>query len=181
MGKDANRNFGYHWNAVNGSSDDPCNEFYRGAEPHTEPEVQLIAALMREFRDRIKLYLDVHSYGSVILYPYAYEEDLLVDDFERYEEVGGLAREAIYAVNGTEFVVGNWVEHLYLASGTATDYATGVENIGLAFTIELPRSNKPGGLEGFDMEPERIYGICTELMDGFMALGNYVHDNYCNV
>ena len=42
-GVDLNRNYGYKWGLDNeGSSDDPCDEGYRGKAPFSEPETQAI-------------------------------------------------------------------------------------------------------------------------------------------
>ncbi len=84
-GVDLNRNFSYEWFAIdNGSSGEQCDSTYRGPVAASEPEVQAIERYVRSlFEDRRGdlpsdaapldtqgVFLDIHSAGGLILYPY---------------------------------------------------------------------------------------------------------------
>lgn len=66
-----NLNFDYQWIA----GLDPCNDEYSGAEPTSDVETQIISEILHEsYGGRIKLYIDLHTAGGQILYPYAFTE-----------------------------------------------------------------------------------------------------------
>lgn len=86
IGADLNRNFGFSWDATNGSgsSGNPCSETYRGPTPASEPEVQAVESYIRSiFPDRrgpgrndaapddtSGIHLDIHSYSELVLWPW---------------------------------------------------------------------------------------------------------------
>ncbi|MCC6783664.1 MAG: hypothetical protein IT457_12550 [Planctomycetes bacterium] len=67
-GVDPNRNYPTHWGAC-GSSTTTSSETYRGPSAGSEPEVRSMRALVASIRPEI--YLDFHSYGQQVLFPYA--------------------------------------------------------------------------------------------------------------
>jgi len=85
-GADLNRNFDFEWGCCNGSSGSECSSTYRGASPASEPEVQAYQAYLRqEFPDQrgpnladpapadaTGVYLDIHSSGELILWPWGF-------------------------------------------------------------------------------------------------------------
>lgn len=71
IGTDPNRNFDFHWNEE-GASDDPCDNIYAGAKPFSEPEALVVGDLIHSYVDRGQMYLTLHSYGSLILYPWGW-------------------------------------------------------------------------------------------------------------
>jgi hypothetical protein len=86
IGVDLNRNFPYNWGLDSGSSGDPCSQTYRGTSAGSEPEVKAIidyAKAVFPMAQRkadpqvaypegttIGVFLDIHSYGNVILRPW---------------------------------------------------------------------------------------------------------------
>ena len=89
-GVDLNRNYDAAWGEVpGGSSGDPASAVYRGAAPFSEPESQAARDYLLEIfpdqkpddpdvpapEDATGVYLDVHSYGRLILYPKATDGD----------------------------------------------------------------------------------------------------------
>lgn len=88
-GADLNRNFTFGWNCCDGSSGDECNATYRGPEPASEPEIQVVETYLETiFTDRRKddwvspapddatgIYIDVHSYGKLVLWPWGSSDD----------------------------------------------------------------------------------------------------------
>jgi len=85
-GADLNRNFPFAWNCCGGSSSWGCAETFRGNLPSSEPEVSAVVdygrAIFPDQRgpfandaapsDAAGLFLDVHSYGELILWPWGY-------------------------------------------------------------------------------------------------------------
>jgi carboxypeptidase T len=85
VGVDLNRNFSYGWGEVaGGSSGEACSEVYRGPSAGSEPETQAVEKYVRgifpDLRgdgvndkapdDRSGLYLDIHSYSELVLWPW---------------------------------------------------------------------------------------------------------------
>lgn len=85
-GADLNRNFEFQWGCCGGSSGSQCSETYRGASPASEPEVQAVQTYARSIfpdqrgdplpepapTDATGLYIDVHSYGELVLWPWGF-------------------------------------------------------------------------------------------------------------
>ncbi len=86
-GVDLNRNFGYQWGYDNvGSSPTPSSETYRGPSAFSELETQAV----RDFvlANDFKTYVNFHSYGNVIMYPWGYVNQLTPDSatFTRFAQ-----------------------------------------------------------------------------------------------
>ncbi len=89
-GADLNRNFPFEWGAHNGSSGEACDESFRGPSASSEPETAAItsyvASLYPDLRpadlvtpapaDRSGVFLDVHSYGELVMWPWGFDATL---------------------------------------------------------------------------------------------------------
>ncbi len=88
-GVDLNRNFDFKWGEIpEGSSGDPNSELYRGSAAFSEPETQAVedyvtslfpdqrgsGDLDRASDNTTGIFLDVHSFGNLILYPWGWTE-----------------------------------------------------------------------------------------------------------
>ncbi|XP_018567158.1 carboxypeptidase B [Anoplophora glabripennis] len=171
-GVDPNRNFDYNWNVI-GASSWQCDETYAGYIPFSEQETQAIRDYTLAHKDDIKLYLAIHSYGQWMLYPWGHTTEGPEDE-EELIALGELFRDAIYAVNGTEYVVNSTAKGLYYAAGTSIDWAKAVAGIDLSYTIELPG----GGSAGFDIPAERIESVVEETWEGFKVLHDYIQRKF---
>jgi PKD repeat protein len=91
VGVDLNRNFSFGWNTVEGgSSGNECNQTFRGIAPGSEPEVSALETYIRSIYPDVRgdkdtdtapvdtkgLYLDIHSYSELILWPFGHSEAL---------------------------------------------------------------------------------------------------------
>ena len=91
VGVDLNRNFSFGWNTVEGgSSGNECNQTFRGIAPGSEPEVSALETYIRSIYPDVRgdkdtdaapvdtkgLYLDIHSYSELILWPFGHSETL---------------------------------------------------------------------------------------------------------
>jgi len=104
-GVDLNRNFGFFWGRDDGSSNDPCDETYRGPRPASEPETKAIikyskqifpkgqwrkAAERKYARKLVErrtrgVFVDVHSYGRVIMSPWGFTRYERVPNWDAYK------------------------------------------------------------------------------------------------
>ena len=76
-GVDLNRNYDFNWGMDNnGSSDDPCQQDYRGSAPFSEPETRAIRDYVQT-HPTIVTAVNNHSYGNCWTYPYnfLYDDD----------------------------------------------------------------------------------------------------------
>ncbi len=151
QGVDLNRNHGFKWGLASGSSGDPCAETYRGPSRASEPETQAFQSFFASVVDDANgpngddeipppappdtpgLFLSLHSYSDLVLWPWSYDENNPAPNGEELEKIGRK--------------LGWWTGTLdptgaigYLASGTTDDWTYG--KFGLAsYTYEVG----PGG------------------------------------
>jgi hypothetical protein len=141
-GVDLNRNFSFQWNCCGGSSGSACSEVYRGPSPASEPETQAIQNyVLQHFPDQrdaaldapapvdaTGLFLDLHSYGGLVLWPWGFT----IQPAPNGDALQTLGRKLAY-FNSYTPEQAYW---LYTTDGTTDDFAYG--ELGLAaFTIEM--------------------------------------------
>lgn len=166
-GVDGNRNFDYHWGGP-GTSDYECSEIYKGPYAFSEPEVAALAKVALE-EDQIDLYLAIHSFGQYLLYPWGFTLDP-PDNADELQEAGRQAAQAIEALNGTVYAVGNSAGLLYFAAGCSDDWFKAIPGVPLSYTVELPG----GGNQGFDLPANRIQPVVTETWAGIVAYYDFL-------
>jgi carboxypeptidase T len=145
IGTDLNRNWAYQWNTT-GASSDPADIFYQGPYPFSAPET----AAVRDFvesrvindEQQIKLYIDFHSYGELIMWPYGYTfdpmpPDMTADDHETFVTMANRMAD----LNG---YTPQQSSELYEHGGIVIDWMYGVHKI-FAFTFELYPVDASGG------------------------------------
>ena len=141
-GADLNRNFSYQWDCCGGSSDYPCDQTYHGASPTSEPEIQAVEAYMKSIipdrrgpalsdvapLDTSGIYIDLHSYGELILWPWGFTSSVPPNGVGMQT----LGRKWAY-FNGYEpqQAIG-----LYVTDGASKDFAYGELGIP-GYTIEM--------------------------------------------
>ena len=159
-GVDLNRNFSVAWGG-SGSSGLKRSQTYRGDAPFSENETIALRSLVKG--KGIRLHVDLHAYGQLVLFPWTHG-DKLTDDHARYAAIGDDVSSAIFAAHQNKYRLMRGVE-LYPASGTMTDWAYG-EAGATSFTIELrPRSGT-----GFVLPPSEIKPTCDEAVAAVLAL-----------
>lgn len=122
-------------------------------------ETQVVRDVFREYINRVDLYIDMHSYGSMVLYSWAHD-----GSSSNYSQVlhsvgVAMAQAMDYYTLGNfpRYAVGNSAKILnYKASGTAKDYAHFL-GVPLSYAIELPGLSN--GTQGFHLEPKFIESI----------------------
>lgn len=163
-GVDPNRNYPFHW-AEAGASTDSCSEIYAGPKPKSEPEVEAIVNIMDTCKDRILMYVSLHSYSQAILSPYGYAR-VYPYNYEELSLVACAWIESVSELRGTQYQFGTSAILLYPAAGGSDDYAHGVAGIRFAYTIELPDQ----GRRGFILPPSEIIPVGQETLMGLSSM-----------
>ncbi len=141
VGTDLNRNYGWKWGCCGGSSGSASSENYRGRRPWSAPEV----AALRKFvdgrviggRQQIRIHLSFHSYGRVVVWPWAHSAAGVpdADDRATLAAIGNeMARLAGYR--------GLQSHALYPTDGDQIDWMYGAHRI-FSYTVELADRRYP--------------------------------------
>ncbi|ROT62030.1 molting fluid carboxypeptidase A precursor [Penaeus vannamei] len=149
-GVDLNRNFDMAFGNPSGSSDDPCSPIYHGAEAFSEPETSALRDLAGAFSKDVNIYISLHSYGKLIMYPWSY----IYGSAPNRKQLKDVARKMSrhFKNNGYKgFLHGQSSSLLYKASGVSDDYMYSV-GVDYSYTIELQ------GLD-FIMKPKHIVPV----------------------
>ncbi|KAG6445100.1 hypothetical protein O3G_MSEX003729 [Manduca sexta] len=170
VGVDLNRNFSYGWGGK-GSSDIPTNAFYRGPEPFSEPESCAVRDVLLNSGIRFKIYITLHSYGQVIIFPFAFRDELC-PDYVRLLEGATAMSKAIYETTGNTYKVGISRDVMYGAAGTSNDWSYGAAEIPYCYLIEL-RSKQ----HKFKLPRQEIEETGKEILSCVKTLMEFV-DNY---
>ncbi|XP_041969205.1 carboxypeptidase B-like [Aricia agestis] len=176
-GVDLNRNFDASWGIASGWFS--CLDTFHGRSAFSEPETQIIRDILSEHRHRLGLFLDIHSFGSYILYGYGTGQ--LPPNGLIIHLVGVSMANAIDRVKweaNRNYLVGNIASVLYPATGGASDYAQIVGN-SLSYTYELPAyRNQVNTMLGFLVDPEFIEQAGYETWEGIKVAVRYVAQNF---
>ncbi|XP_061718783.1 uncharacterized protein LOC133526258 [Cydia pomonella] len=170
LGVDLNRNFSFGWGGK-GSSDEPKSPFYHGPRPFSEPESRAVRDMLQSSGIKFKVYITLHSFGEVILFPFAYRDELC-PDYVRLLEGATVMSKAIYATSGNIYKVGISRDVMYGAAGTSCDWSYGQAKIPFCYLLEL-RSKK----HKFRLPQIEIEETGKEILSCIMALMKFV-DNY---
>ncbi|MEM6291535.1 MAG: M14 metallopeptidase family protein [Myxococcota bacterium] len=162
-GVDLNRNWSVGFGG-SGSSSNKRSQIFKGPRPFSEPETQALRDLI--VREKTVAHIDFHSYGQMILYPWAYSKTP-APDRERLSSLANIMASAIARTHGKRYkpMTGR---DLYTAGGTALDWSYGERNAA-GYTIEL---RPDGGRRGFVLPPEQIVPTCDESFEAVLAMAD---------
>jgi murein tripeptide amidase MpaA len=163
-GVDLNRNYSFQWGIDDiGSSPDPTSWGYRGTAPFSEPETRAV----RDFCEskEIRLCLNYHTYGGILIHPWNYS-DILPPDSILYMELAS----AMTEINNYRYGPGG-SSLGYIFNGGTTDWMYGeqsTKNKIIAMTPEVGPSFWP--------DASQIYPLAEENLQAniLLALGNGV-------
>jgi len=175
-GVDLNRNFPFHWSEVDSNrTRDACSEVYGGPKPVSEPETKIIHDYVIKNKDRIKVYISLHTFGQYWLTPWSFTKKL-PKEYRNMYSAGIKATTAIFKVNGTQYQVGSTANILYFDSGTDRDWVHGVIGVPFVYTVELPPSSQKSKSEhqGFIPTPDKIIPTGLETTVGIIVLAEEV-------
>jgi hypothetical protein len=110
--------------------------------------------------------VDIHSYGRLLLYPWAYTNQLPPDN-ARFAALGVAMRQAIRDTNGTFWTYGPHYSTLYPAAGNMIDTTYGVHNL-TGWLFELRGSD-------FVTPPSNIIPSGREVLAAAMVLAESLY------
>ncbi|KAF2794557.1 hypothetical protein K505DRAFT_241876 [Melanomma pulvis-pyrius CBS 109.77] len=168
VGRDNNRNWPYKWEVTGGASTSPCSETYKGLAAGDAPENKGMVAQVNALRDArgIRLYIDFHSYGQYILWPYGYSCSLRTENDAQHRSLATSAASAIRAVSGTSYTIGPACSTLYATTGDSTDYTDVPGNATYSYTYEL----RDTGNNGFTLPASQIKPTVVETWAGVVSM-----------
>lgn len=166
-GADLNRNWPFHWGEV-GTSSSPCSEIYPGVRAESEAETKALKHYLDALLEKpnsVRVYLSVHSYSQLLMYPWAYTQQ---QDVASHDELDAMALAAVQAASrryGTQFRHGPIAKTIYEASGSTIDY-TYQKGVRFPFVFEL----RDTGEHGFLLPREQIRPAAEETMDAMVTI-----------
>ncbi|KAK5648320.1 hypothetical protein RI129_003212 [Pyrocoelia pectoralis] len=175
-GVDLNRNFDFQW-SQHSKFDHECSNTFAGQYPFSEPESLALSKILLEYAHRTKIYISLHSAAQSILYPWGYTTEV-PNNGKELHRLAAKFSDAIYQVNFTEYKVGSAANILYLVSGTSRDWAYGVANIRLSYTVELKGVQSHILERRFQIPPEQIFSAVSEMFEGIKQLHSYIEGRY---
>lgn len=164
FGVDLNRNWGYQWGLLSGSSATTADDTYHGTAAFSEPELVVLRNFLNGLTN-FKSFISYHSYSELYLRPWSYTTaDPPGESTLRSIVLRNIAR--IAAVHGHTYSENIW----YTSAGEATDWVWQEKRVA-AFTPELRPSSAGGG--GFNPPPAEILPCAEENYPAARAL---IHD-----
>ncbi|OSS49479.1 hypothetical protein B5807_05619 [Epicoccum nigrum] len=169
IGRDINRNWAHKsWGQAQGASTSPCAEDYKGPSAGDGVETKALKAQLDGLAKGkgIQLYMDIHSYSQLWMYPYGYTCSGSLPNSASYASLTKGAIAAVKAVHGTTFTGGPICNTIYQVSGDSVDYA--LENAGAKYsmTVEL----RDTGNYGFVLPANQILPSSEEMWAGLAYL-----------
>ncbi|CAL8289221.1 unnamed protein product [Lota lota] len=162
-GVDLNRNFDANW-CTEGASHQPCSEIYCGLFPESEPESSAVARFLRQWKEAVALYVTIHSYSQMLLFPYSCTTDLA----ENHNDLLAMVKEAAQMIRRyykNTYKYGAGAKTIYLAPGGSDDWAY---NLGIKYSFTFELQDK--GRYGFLLPPSEIPRACNEALIAFKAI-----------
>ncbi|XP_048253733.1 carboxypeptidase A1-like [Haliotis rufescens] len=171
IGTDLNRNFRIRWAAKNGASPDPCSVTYKGSRGFSELETRAMTNFVKSIGNRVA-FVDIHSYGQLLLYPLGYRGGRTIDDMD-FRASAQAATAAITAVHGTNFIYGSVYSIIQKVTGDSIAYMYKKAVIKYSVALEL----RDRGTYGFLLPADQIIPTGEETLAGILAFLDYVSNN----
>jgi hypothetical protein len=182
-----NRNWGAHFQKP--IRPNPCSENYGGVEAFEAVELQGIRDLLLNATDPFHGFLDLHSFGQMIMsglasfvnnrlieppadrFPFAYDcEKTTLPDYENlYEAVIG-ASKAAKSAHGRPFQAGQICDISYAAGGDSADWTYLNANVTWSFSCEL----RDLGTHGFLLPEREIRPSGEEALNALLSLTEFI-------
>jgi len=167
-GTDLNRNWGFQWGLESGSSSNCNNQTYRGASAFSSPEIKAVSNYILNLKDRLCLFIDVHSYSAALggIWGYTVKNSYIENIQEKF------CNDAVQAMNQVNNSPSNYYEYwttedIYLVSGSSCDWVFN-ECDAWSFYYEIrPETPSKGG---FDPPETDIIKGAKESLAGLISL-----------
>uniref|UniRef100_A0A182QI44 Peptidase M14 domain-containing protein n=1 Tax=Anopheles farauti TaxID=69004 RepID=A0A182QI44_9DIPT len=169
FGTDLNRNFGYLWNTVGGSTD-PCSDSFVGTAAFSTPETAALRNLIQSNSANLALYLSIQSADQMVLYPFSHNAMTNPSNVAQHRALANSVVQTLMSQNGRVFTSGGAGLLQTPAAGSSIDFVAGTNLAGLAFTLETGA----GGNSGYDVPESEMAEILSETTYGFLTMAEYV-------
>ncbi|GAA5836690.1 hypothetical protein JCM11251_002700 [Rhodosporidiobolus azoricus] len=182
FGIDLNRNWGFQFER--GPRPNPCSDSYPGSEPFESVELQALSELLAPNLKRegmgkkanagakVDAFLDVHSFGQMLLYPYSYTCSSSPPDSENLSEAVLLMSHSLKSVHGKAFETGSVCEVSLTSPGESLDWSYSVGKVRWSFGAEL----RDAGVFGFLLPPSQIRPSGEEMSAALRSLTQFILD-----
>ncbi len=164
FGVDLNRNWSLQWGGEGGGTS-PGGETFRGTGPISEPETANLNALILASPD-LRAHVDIHSYGRLLLYPWAYTRDLPPDN-DAFSDMGVRLRQTIFDISGVAWQHGPTYTTLYPAAGSMIDTTYGEHQMN-SWVFELRGSD-------FVLPPNQIIPSGQEILAAVLLIAESLY------
>lgn len=172
-GVDGNRNFGYKWATINAVKN-PCNfATYVGPKAFSEAETKIVRKVMMAYIGRIKMYLTLHCYGQMILYPWGWNNEVKPENMESVHALGVKAEKAMVEAGAQPFKVMRSSE-LYLNTGSSTDYAY---HMGIPYSYALELTD---GYE-FDFPESMLSSVLPPFYKSLQTFAEQIREEFSHI
>ncbi|WVW86995.1 hypothetical protein I302_109051 [Kwoniella bestiolae CBS 10118] len=171
LGIDLNANWGYKWQH---SKSTACSEGYGGREAFEAYETKAMSEYLAgagERGNRVRAFVDLHSYGQLFMFPFAHSCDDFPPDAEMLMEAGLGVAKAMRTKQGEGYEAGQACDLTYRAPGDAIDYTYGVTDVRWSYSAEL----RDTGTYGFMLPPKLIRPTADEITAGLMYLAKFIY------
>ncbi|WRT69631.1 uncharacterized protein IL334_006620 [Kwoniella shivajii] len=171
LGIDLNSNWGYKWRS---SKSTACSEGYAGKEAFEAYETKAMSEYLSgagERSNRVRAFVDIHSYGQLFMFPFAHSCDDFPPDAEMLMEAGLGVAKAMRTKQGEGYEAGQACDLTYRAPGDAIDYTYGITDVRWSYSAEL----RDTGTYGFMLPPKLIRPTADELTAGLMYLAKFIY------
>ncbi|XP_053686629.1 carboxypeptidase B-like [Sabethes cyaneus] len=165
-GIDLNRNFGYEWGTVGGSSD-PCADNFFGSAAFSEPETQALRDTISRYSTNLKLYLSVQAADKMVLYPFSYNGLRTPSNVDEHRTVAQSVAREMMAKHGYIYTYGAAGILLPAESGTITDFVAGTYSPRYTFVLETRADY------GYELPVAKLSEVLYETAAGLKVLGQY--------
>lgn len=168
LGTDPNRNFDVEFGGASTSAN-PCSDIFRGDYAFSEKETQAIRDAVTDLGQNLKVFISLHSYSQMWMFPYGYSSKKSA----HHDELSELILRVVLAVQKKH---GVWYRHgpiattIYPAAGSSPDWAHEKANIKYSFIAEL----RDRGDNGFILPRQQILPTAEETWEGVKVIAHEV-------
>lgn len=122
-GIDLNKNWAHAF--ATPQQPNPCLDSWPGSTPFEAVELQGLRDYVTDASNHVISFIDLHSFGQMILIPWSSDCNTIVRDYEDLTEAALGAAKRAQDMYGKDFEVGQSCEVNYLSTGEATDWTYG--------------------------------------------------------
>ncbi|KDN41435.1 Zn-dependent exopeptidase [Tilletiaria anomala UBC 951] len=169
IGIDVNRN----WDYAFVPSSDPaarCSESFAGSEALEALETRALSNFLLDEGNNVKAFVDLHSYGQHVMYPFATSCQEALPDEEDLAEVALGSAKALRELHKSSFTTGRICDLLFSSWSNSIDWSYAVAKIKWSFAVEL----RDVGTYGFLLPAQQIVPTGEELVSMLAYLLHFI-------